>query len=104
MTKSLFLDSANYCVENAIECINEYIIKNKSKKLSVDISKFNFIEATNISILSSTFLFTLNPDNKITWIVDSQNTQKNIDRLKLKNMTLEVKQSNLYNQSNLAKI
>ena len=33
MTKSLFLDSANYCVENAIERINEYISKNKFKNL-----------------------------------------------------------------------
>ena len=35
MTKSLFLDSANYCVENAIERINEYISKNNLKQLRI---------------------------------------------------------------------
>lgn len=101
---SLNLDSAHYNVESAINYINEIIQENSSKKFLIDISKFNFLEATNICILSSTFLFTKNPDNKITWIVDSENTQKTINRLKLKNISLETKEDNYYNLSNLAKI
>lgn len=101
---NLSLDSANYCVEDAINYINEIIQKNSSKKFLIDISKFNFLEATNICVLSSTFLFTQNPDNKITWIVDNENTQKTINRLKLKNISLETKEDNYYNLSNLAEI
>ena len=88
---NLILDSRNYSVEDAINYINETISSSKKQNLSIDISKYNFLEATNICILSSTFSFNQNPDNKITWIVNSADTQKTISRLKLKNISLEVK-------------
>ena len=92
----LVLDSSNYCVEDAIHHINHYILMKKQDTFSIDISKYNFLEATNICIISSTFLFNQNPESKITWIVNSVNTQKTINRLKLKNISLEVKSQTEY--------
>ena len=91
IASKLSINSRNYSVEDAINYINDYVSANDVKNLSIDISKFNFLEATNICILSSTFSFNKNPQNKITWIVNSADTQKTIDKLKLSNMALEVK-------------
>lgn len=88
---NLILDSRNYSVEDAICYINEMLSSAEKRNLSIDISKYNFLEATNICILSSTFSFNQNPQNKITWIVNSADTQRTINRLKLKNISLEVK-------------
>ena len=88
---NLFLDSHIYCVEEAINYINNFVSTSAVKNLSIDISKFNFIEAANICVLSSTFSFNKNPQNKINWIVNSADTEKTINKLKLKNISLEVK-------------
>ena len=94
----LYIDSSKYCIEEAITFINKFVTTNDENNLQIDISKFNFLEAMNICIMSSTFSFTKNPDNKIKWIVNSQDTKKIINRLKLKNISLEVKVSdNLLN-------
>ena len=94
--KNLYIDCHNYCVEDAINYINSFVASNSCDSLSIDISKYNFLEATNICILSSTFSFNQNPENKITWIVNSDDTRKTINRLKLKNISLEVKASVRY--------
>ena len=73
---NLVLDSLDYCVEEAIDYIDSFITDENCENISIDISKYNFLEATNICILSSTSQFTQRPDNKITWIVNYKSSKR----------------------------
>lgn len=101
MKNHFIFDSLKYTEEEVLKEIKNLIILNNASLITIDISSFNFIEATNICIMASTFQFTLNPYAKIKWIVDSNNAKKNINRLKLKNISLEMKNPIVYTHNNL---
>lgn len=63
-------DSANPV--SAVEYINSYIDRNYCKKLSVDISSMNVLDACYVSTLCAAKHFTKYPDGKIVWKISSQ--------------------------------
>lgn len=95
-----------------IDYLKDYILKNECSCLSVDISKLNLIDASKVSILCSTFHFSKYPEGKVLWLVKDNETLRTIKLLKLKNISIEIKQcnkssnrSNCYiGKTNLAKV
>lgn len=88
-----YLKVTNY--KNSIfEAVNEakhYIYTHDCKKLNIDISGLNLIDAMKVCVLSSTYHFAKYPDGKIRWFVKDERIKEQICLLKLDNTEIEIK-------------
>ena len=56
---------------DAVDLINDYIEKHSCRKMSIDISFMNILDACYVSTLCSTKHYIKYPDGKINWKVSS---------------------------------
>ena len=68
-----------------LKSIKSTIRKSKSANMTVDISMLNFIDASKISTMASTYHFLKFSDGSINWIVNSKEVAKILKPLSLGN-------------------
>ena len=86
-TESLAL--ANVNPTYAVDYINSYIEKHPCKKMSVDISFMNILDACYVSTLCSTKHYIKYPDGKINWKISSKLVKEFNKDLELGNVSYE---------------
>ena len=74
----------------AVDYINSYIEKHSCKKMSVDISFMNILDACYVSTLCSTKHYIKYPDGKIKWKISSELVREFNKDLALGNASYEV--------------
>ena len=87
-SESLAAVSANPA--DAVEYINAYIEKHACKKMSVDISFMNILDACYVSTLCSTKHYIKYPDGKINWKISSELVREFNKDLELGNASYEL--------------
>ena len=87
-SESLTQISANPAA--AVEYINSYIEKHPCKKMSVDISFMNILDACYVSTLCSTKHYIKYPDGKIKWKISSELVREFNKDLELGNVSYEL--------------
>ena len=87
-TESLTQFSANPA--ETVEYINSYIEKHSCKKMSVDISFLNVLDACYVSTLCSTKHYIKYPDGKINWKISSELVKEFNKDLALGNISYEI--------------
>lgn len=75
---------------DAVEYINSYIDKHSCKKMSVDISFMNILDACYVSTLCSTKHYIKYPDGKINWKISSELVKEFNKDLELGNVSYEL--------------
>jgi len=88
-TESLTQISVNPA--DAVEHINSYIDRNACKKMSVDISFMNILDACYVSALCSTKHFIKYPDGQISWKISSALVKEFNKDLEIGNVSYEIK-------------
>lgn len=90
--KHTFLDFYTYenDVHEIINKIKTTIIQNSCSHLIINIAMLNFLDATRVCILTSTYHFSIYPDGNILWILKDRQTQHTINMLKLQNIETKV--------------
>ena len=73
-----------------VDYINSYIEKHSCKKMSVDISFMNILDACYVSTLCSTKHYIKYPDGQIKWKISSKEVQEYGRDLDLGNTSYEV--------------
>lgn len=96
--KHTFLDFYNYenDVHEIINRIKSTINQCNCNHLIINIAMLNFMDATRVCILSSTYHFSHYPNGKILWIIKDKQTQQTINMFKLKNIETKINSRNLF--------
>lgn len=89
MTNTYSLQSRSGDIAYEIELLQKFITANNCKNLNIDISTLNFIDATKVCILCSTFHFAKYIDGKIKWFVKDEIVKNQIRPMKLNNVEIE---------------
>ena len=87
-SESLTPVSAN--PEDAVKYINKYIDTHSCKKMSIDISFMNVIDACYVSTLCSTKHYIKYPNGKINWKISSELVKEFNKDLELGNVHYEL--------------
>ena len=90
--KHTFLDFYTYenDVHEIINRIKTTIMQNGCSHLIINIAMLNFLDATRVCILTSTYHFSIYPDGSILWILRDRQTQHTINMLKLQNIKTKI--------------
>ncbi len=91
MTNTYSFQNRGGDISHEIEALQKYITAHNCKKLNIDISSLNFIDATKVCILCSTFHFAKYIDGKIRWLVKDELVKSQIRPMKLNNVEIETR-------------
>ena len=90
LPQSELLTAVSLSPADAVEHINSYIEKHSCKKMSVDISFMNILDACYVSTLCSTKHYIKYPDGKIKWKISSELVKEFNKDLELGNVSYEL--------------
>lgn len=82
--------------------IENYIANQKLTTYEIDISSLTLFDAIKISVLISTKYYDIKNNNKFKWIVNDKLVYNTISKLKLSNMLLSLKETNIINPNTFA--
>ena len=68
----LNVTAVNGKTEDVVKSINRYIDRHECKKMCIDISTFNIIDAAKISAICSTKHFSKYPFGALQWVVNNK--------------------------------
>ena len=83
------LSPSSVVPQEAVEYINSYITNHSCKKLNVDISFMNILDACYVSTICSTKHYIKYPDGKINWKISSDMVKEFNKDLELGNASYE---------------
>jgi len=89
MTHTYSLQNRSGDILHEIDLLQKFITANNCKNLNIDISTLNFIDATKVCILCSTFHFAKYTNGKIKWFVKDEIVKNQIRPMKLSNVEIE---------------
>lgn len=79
-------------IKEIINSLINYIYDNDCKKMSVDISMLNMIDAIKTGTICSTYHFSKYPNGSLEWIVKDIETRNSLKTLALKTIKTSIKQ------------
>jgi len=71
----LNVTAVNGKTEDVVKSINKYIDRHECKKMCIDISTFNIIDAAKISAICSAKHFSKYPFGSLQWVVNNKETR-----------------------------
>ena len=94
---SLKITNLYFDTNEVIDFIENYIANQKLTTYEIDISSLNLFDAIKISVLISTKYYDIEKNNTFNWIVSDKLVYSIISKLKLSNMMLSLKETNIIN-------
>ena len=93
--ENTFLTIAKNCADTKklVNEMNKYITREDCRRMFVDISRLNMMDAVKISTICSVKHFSKYPAGEIRWIVKDNETRSMLKPLELKTVTTSVKRA-----------